>query len=364
MNRLLLVTIITALFSPEIYAQNYTPKFDEGLNLSEFMKVATGDSALQACMPLPPIKFEKVKGTSKDEGLLSLKELFKFRAGSFYGALRPYVAENTYYRYGIKYPPLLQASQDPVAKELLIQWDNINSARGLLLDTAANLESQDSALYTERVQIAETANALNKEIEELKADIAAFNKQCAGQPVNTYCTNWRARLVAWNEDLGKRLTAHNAHYADWVERKKGLDSSVTNWSEQVKAWQRVILEFIEKAQLFLHDTGTCSQEEWEPLQKAVDDACHSGEKRACKQWNPGNPTLDCATWREYLGKNLNCYDARHNINTTCYGGGNPGHSDAENQAAAAVQNCQDLITKYCMKVIDSVMPRRAYGFVF
>lgn len=53
MNRVLLATIILALFSPGVQAQNYNPKFDEGLNLAEFLKAATEDSSFQTCVQFP-----------------------------------------------------------------------------------------------------------------------------------------------------------------------------------------------------------------------------------------------------------------------------------------------------------------------
>jgi len=359
MNRLLLVTVILALFSPGIQAQNYNPKFDEGPNLAEFLKTATEDSPFP-CMLFPSVD-ETIRGVLlKDEGFPGLRrDLLKPRAGSFYPPLRPAVANNTTYDYAKKYPPQFETSQDPVAKELLIKWDDINSARGLLLDEATGLESQDSGLYAERVQLAQNANALIKEREALKAAWAAHQQGCP-VPHDAACTAEHNRLVKWDQDLKQAIATHNARYNDWLKLKKGLDDSVTGWRERLKGWEDVILGFIEKVQDFLRDTGNCTLEEWKPLQQAVNDYCH-GVVSSCKKWNPGDPTLDCATWKEYLARNQVCRDARNKINTTCFNGGDPGHIKAENQAIEAMFKCQDLITKHCMKSREFTMPGRKYG---
>lgn len=171
---------------------DYNPDFNKGPELAEFLKVAT-DPSLQTCLPFPPIKFAAIKGSSINKpGLGSL-------------ALRPYVISNTTYRYAQKYPPLLQQTpQDPIAKELLVQWAEIDSTRGLLLDTASDLESQDSVLYAEGVRLSKDAAALKQEQVEFKAAVDAWNQQCVGQPVNEYCTNEYNRLIAWGKDLGAR----------------------------------------------------------------------------------------------------------------------------------------------------------------
>lgn len=365
MNHLLLVTIILALFSPRIYAQNYTPKFDEGLKLAEFLEIATGDSSLQVCLPFPPIKFETIKDASiKVEGLLGLrKELLKLIAGSYYGALRPYVADNKTFLYATKFIPPLQASQDPVAKEFLIQWVNINSSRDYLLNTASNLESQDSVLYAEGEQIDKNTAALKQEQVEFKAAVDAWNKKCVGLPANTYCTNEYNRLQAWGKKLGDKIDAHNKHVVEWKGLVNALGTSVSKWADEVKSWEQVILGFIEKVEAFLRDTGTCTQAEWDPLQQAVHDYCH-GVVSSCKQWNQAEPAKDCSTWREYLARNQVCRDARHNINTTCYGGGNPVHKKKENEAIEAMFKCQDFITDHCTKSGEAIIPGRRYGLGF
>jgi hypothetical protein len=355
MNRSLLTAALLAFISPVISAENYIPKFDQGVDLKEFIKAATAFS-LQTCTPFPPTTFSAVKTTRL------MKELPKPRAGSYFGPLRPIVTGNKTYPYAQKYPPLIQPSQDPAAKELMIQWENIENARTLLLDEAQGLETKDAQLYADAEQIEQNAAALNKEIEAWEAEAAAYNQQCAGQPVNTNCTNWYNKLVSWQEDLKQRIAAHNANYDAWKQRAQALTDSVNGWKGKVNIWEQAMLYFIEKAQIFLKDTGKCTYEEWEELQDAVDNSCHSGLDSSCKQWHPSEPTLDCSTWRAYLARNIACYAARHDINTKCYDGGDPGHQEAEQNALNAMANCQGLITKFCVKTYEPTIPERKYGF--
>ncbi|MGD9642702.1 MAG: hypothetical protein AB7V08_08190 [Elusimicrobiales bacterium] len=66
MNRLLLVAMALALFSPKVYAQNYSPRFDKAPDLTEFLKVATEESALKTCMPFPSLEPEAMYAGTKE----------------------------------------------------------------------------------------------------------------------------------------------------------------------------------------------------------------------------------------------------------------------------------------------------------
>lgn len=356
MNRLLLALIMLVLFSPGIYAQNYNPKFNGGPDIAEFLQAAA-DSAFP-CLPFPPIK-EAVKGIPSGDADLPMRK--GLRAGSFYGALRPSVADNAIYAYPKKYIPPLEASQDPAAKELLVQWENINNARILLLDEAQVLELKDSGLYTEYLQLAQNAAALNKEIEALRAAWAAHQQGCP-VPHDAACTAEHNRLVEWDKDLRQRITIHNANYEDWLKRKKALDDSVTGWRSKLKSWEQVILGFIEKVQAFLKDTGNCKPKQHEALQQQVKDACKvPNEPYACRQWNPNDPAKDCSEWRVIYQRNIDCYNARREINQTCYDGGNPTHQDEERIAAERADTCWLLIQESCLKAIAPSIPGRRYG---
>lgn len=367
MNRLPLIAIIVAFLSPGIYAQNYNPKFDKAPDLVEFLKAATEDPSFQTCVPFPkqgilPIE---TSGLDKKQPLTVKSSLMPAQPGFLYGSFPRHISANPDYPIGKKYADKLQGNQNPVAQDLLRDWDKINTTGGSLLKDANSMDSTDTGLYAEGVQIDKNAAALNQERERLSADINAYNAKCAGQPVSTYCTNWYNKLVAWQNDLQKRIAAHNKYVEAWRSRVKTFKSTVDSWIGNLTFWEQYILDFISKAESYIYGaTGNCGAQQHAALQQAVNDACHSGEKRGCKQWNPGNPTLDCAKWKEYLGDNLACYNARHDINTICYDGGNPGHTDAEDQAAAAIQNCQDLISDFCKKSITASIPGRRYGFGF
>lgn len=354
MSRILIIVVSLAFVSSDISAENYTPKFDQGVDLKEFIQEAASPS-LQTCAPFPEISF----ATAKTPQLV--KKLSKPRAGSYFGPLQPIVTGNKAYSYAQKYPPLIQPSQAPVAKELMIQWVNIENARVLLLDEADGLETKDAELYSDGEQIAQNAAVLNKEIAALKAEIAAYNKQCAGQPVNTNCTNWYNKLIAWQEDVKKRIAAHNAAYTAWEERAKALTDSVDGWKGRVNIWEQAILYFIESAQAFLADTGDCTFERHRELQNQVDDACKiPGQPYKCTQWNPNDPALDCEQWARQHELNLKCAKARHDINTECYKGGDPTHKREEELALERAKECDELIAKFCLKTKIPSIPPRVY----
>lgn len=354
MNRLLLTATLLAFISPGISAENYTPKFDQGVDLKEFIRAATNPS-LQTCTPFPPTIFTAVKTTH------SVKVLPKPRAGSYFGPLQPIVSGNKAYPYAQKYLPPLHSSQNPAAKELLIQWENIENARVLLLDEAQALELKDAKLYADGEQIAQNAVELNKEIEAWKADVATYNAECAGQPVNDKCTAERDRLLKWKQDLEQKIATHNANYDAWKARANELTGSVNNWRSKLKSWEQAILYFIEKAQAFLVDTGDCTYERHRELQNQVDDACKiSGQPYKCTQWNPNDPALDCEQWWRQHELNLTCAEARHNINTECYKGGDPTHQREEELAVERAKECGELIAKFCLKTKTPSIPPRVY----
>lgn len=366
MNRLLLVAIILALFSPGIQAQNYNPKFDEGLDLAEFMKTATEDPSFQTCVPFPKQDNITIETSNLEKlRLLIVKSsLMPPQPGFIYGSFPRHISANPDYPVGKVYASKLQGNQNPVAQELLKSWDNINTTGGSLLKDANSMDSTDTGLYAEGVQIAKDAAALNQERARLSADIDAYNKKCAGQPATPDCINEYNRLIAWQKDLQGRIATHNKYVEEWRGRVKSFKSVVDSWIGALTGWEQEINEFINKAESFFYGaTGNCGAQQHAALQQAVNDACH-GVTYSCGQWHPGDPTQDCSIWREYLGKGLACYDARHNINTTCYDGGNPGHIEGENNASQAVKKCQDLITEFCMKVIEPTIPGRKYGLKF
>jgi len=86
--------------------------------------------------------------------------------------------------------------------------------------------------------------------------------------------------------------------------------------------------------------GTCTTEQHRALQDAVDAACKI--PRRC------DGSQDCATLQSNADKNLACAAARDTINVTCFGGGDPGHRQAADDARRAAQRCSILlVTKKC-----------------
>lgn len=225
------------------------------------------------------------------------------------------------------------------------------------------MDSTDTGLYAEGVQIDKNAAALNQERAKLSADIDAYNKKCAGQPVSTYCTNWYNKLVAWQNDLQKRIAAHNKHVEEWRGRVKTFKSVVDNWIGVLTGWEQEIIDFINKAESYFYGaTGNCGAQQHAALQQAVNDACKvPNEPYACKQWNPNDPAKDCSEWRKIYQRNIDCYNARREINQTCYDGGNPTHQDEERIAAERADKCWLLIQESCLKAIAPSIPGRRYG---
>jgi type VI secretion system secreted protein VgrG len=86
--------------------------------------------------------------------------------------------------------------------------------------------------------------------------------------------------------------------------------------------------------------GTCTAERHRALQDAVDAACKI--PRRC------DGTQDCATLQSNADKNLVCAAARDAINVECFGGGDPGHRQAADDARRAAQRCTIILaTKKC-----------------
>ncbi|MBI4801749.1 MAG: hypothetical protein HY796_04405 [Elusimicrobia bacterium] len=362
MKRVILTAAILTVFSSGIYAQKY-PKFDQGVNLSDFLKAAAETSSLQVPSLLPEPITITVKTCNFNDMRLSGKwSPLPPNPGYFLGRFGRYVDGNTAYKYAEKYPPLLQPIQDPAAQLLLKDWDKINIGKGLLLGRASTLDNTDSGIYKRGIALNQEAAALNEEIDRYNADLAKYKKECTNV-VSEKCTNWNNDLHKWHDGLVDRINKHNQAVANLKVEYNTFMASASTWFDDLTAWEQFILTFIEKAEALAHDTGNCTYDEWEPLQKAVDTYCH-GVEFHCGQWNPTNPILDCPTWRLFLAKGLACYDARHNINTKCYNGGNPTHTEAENNAIKAIANCQKLINQFCWNSCGPIIPVRRYGLGF
>jgi len=366
MNRLLLTVTILALFSPGIYAQGYNPKFDEGLDLSEFLKAATEDTALQTNLPLPDLNGVIVKTVDlNNRPLLAVKYTpLPAAPGYVRGPLARYLPLNPDFEVAKDYAAKVQTHNDPIAQQLLTDWNSVNALGSSLLMEANSLDSLDPKLYTEGVQINRTAAALNKERDDYKAAAAAYYANCpSNQPPTPACTNERDRLIKWYNDLVGRIAEHNKHVDEFNGRLQTFDSRVDGRFKTLEKWEQDILAFINKADKYLFgDNGTCTPEQHADLQQAVNDACKvPDEPYACRQWNPNDPAKDCSEWRKIYQRNIDCYNARREINQTCYDGGNPNHQKEERIAAERADTCWLLIQESCLKAIAPSIPGRRYG---
>ncbi len=364
MNRLLLATIILALFSLGVQAQNYNPKFDKAPDLGEFRKAATEAPALQINVPYPPVVGEAAKTISlKEEVLPSLrKEFLRPGAGYFYGPYPPRIYNSIPYQNGQPYIPLLQAHETPMAYKLIAQWnDSINKTRGELLDEANTLDPKDRALYAEAVQLDQNAAALNKEREQINAEVAQWNQQCAGQYPTPHCTSWGNELDKKLASIKQRIAIHNANVDKWRARKSDFDGVVGAFVNKIISWEERINTFISDAKEALATHGTCTEEQWRPLYDAVKDNCDVTGGRRCEKWH------DCPTLQKNLAQNRACLDARIKIKNECYTNvPDPGdHTQPITDALTSINNCltiMDAMVPPCVKCGGSVsIPARRYG---
>ncbi|MBI4655164.1 MAG: hypothetical protein HY746_00300 [Elusimicrobia bacterium] len=288
-----------------------------------------------------------IKTISFKNSPLSLqKEFSKGGPGYFHGPYPPWVLDNSHYKYALKYPPQLQQHEHPVAQQLLVEWNSIEAIKGTLLNEAYALNSRDSGLYQELVLLQNEREALKQEIGKFNAEVVAYNQQCAGQPVNQYCTNWSNRIEAWRADLTKRVNIHNQKVESFNIRKKELDNTMFSFVEKIRSWSSKIDLFIEKAREFLKDY-TCTKEEYEQLKQAVKTACKTPEsQRSCSK------AQDCDTLRNNVAKFQACINARVAINNRCHGGDDPGHKEAIKNELIGQKNCNDIIKEKCDPIPD------------
>lgn len=84
--------------------------------------------------------------------------------------------------------------------------------------------------------------------------------------------------------------------------------------------------------------GDCTPEQHRALQRKVDDSCDV--KRSCTQ-----DISDCAELNRRLVLNQSCMIARIRINSVCFKGGDPGHTQAYVDAQNAYQQCFSMMSK-------------------
>jgi hypothetical protein len=327
------------------------------------MKVAKEDPALQTNMPYPPVVVEVAKTISlKDEVLPSLRtEFSRPAAGSFYN-VPARIYDSGPYRDGQSYIPPLQAHETQAAYKLIAQWNNeINATRSGLLNEVTPIDSKDKALYAEAAQLDQNAAALNKEREQINAEVAQWNQQCAGQKPTPHCTSWGNDLDKKLASIKQRVATHNANVDKWKSKKGEFDGVVSTFLKKINSWEETIVAFISDAKAVLASHGTCTEDQWRPLYDAVKDACDVPGGRRCKEGQ------DCKTLQKNLALNEACLAARLKIKDVCYTNvPDPGDHDQEIlETTNAINNCIriiDTMVPPCQKCGDTrSIPARRYG---
>lgn len=269
MNRLLLTATLLGLSSSGIFAQNYNPKFDQGLDITEFVQAATGDTSQQTCLPFPSLELQTAKiGSIATVILMDFWKSLKAGPGYLGGPYDPRVLYSKPFQDGLMRASLLGQHESQTAHALLVEWESVKTTRSGLLAEAGALNNRDSALYREGVAIDNAAAAFAKEKEALQAEIAQYNQQCAGQPVNTICTNWYNKLTAKVAEYNGRVAIHNQKVEVWRSNVQSLKNSVSSWLAKVQEWESIILYFIRKADSFLSGHPICllQKENYELIQ--------------------------------------------------------------------------------------------------
>lgn len=259
--RFLLSCIFLHFLSVSVFSQNYNPKFEQGVDLAEFVDVALGDyQSQQSCMPIPQVGLNTAEGISHERIIPpALWRAAKAGPGYLGGPYDPRVINSVPYQNALMYPTLIGQHESQTAYYLLARWESLKTTRSELLSDAGSLNSMDSALYREGVEIDNAAAAFEREKAALQAEVARYNQQCAGQPATYYCTAWYNNLKAKIADYNRRVNTHNQKVEVWRGKVQNLKNSVSSWLPKVDEWEMVILDFIEDARSYLAnpDAGTC-----------------------------------------------------------------------------------------------------------
>lgn len=149
---------------------------------------------------------------------------------------------------------------DPIKKlpaeiqaPLNTEWGAIGSIRQDLLAAARPLDDEDGSLYDEAISINQGTAQLQSRLDQLNSDIANYNNQCAGRPVNQPCQDWYARLAAAKGQLERDIDSHNKRVDIWNSRYSALSASSAAHKKKVSDWESRIGAFIANANKALDD---------------------------------------------------------------------------------------------------------------
>ena len=345
-----------AVFFPLASAVCAEVNFDQGVDFPEFIENIRENAQSQSCSPLPEIKADFVENSDLQIECVSPfgGKSSKPGAGYICGPYHPRILNSQIYKNGEAYPPLLQQQENQMAYQLLADWSYLNSVRETLLNEAYALNTRDSGLYSEGVQLSSEAEAFKREIAEFNANVNAYNQQCAGQPFSWYCVNWSNNIDTWRADLTKRLNVHYKKAEKWRERRDELYDLADEIIVKIMGWENRINGFISAAKALLNK-GDCTYDQWKPLYDAVKAACNGGH---CYS------EQNCDTLKSNLAINQACYDARVKIRDQCYiNYPDSGHNQAIDDAQKAINNCLKIISEQHCQGLTCLepVPTRRYG---
>ena len=142
--------------------------------------------------------------------------------GSVFGPFQQRILESQPYKSAVELLEPVKLLPAAVRAPLNKEWQTIESVRLDLLDAAKSLDKEDGRLYDDGVAIDQDAAVLQKRLDDFNADVDNYNRQCAGQPVNQFCTDWFGRIGTARKTLLADIGTHNALVDAWNGRYKVL----------------------------------------------------------------------------------------------------------------------------------------------
>jgi hypothetical protein len=217
MRRLLIVLVLAFQSSAAFPASGDTTlSFDQGVQFSP---------------PLAPISLEP-----KTNGMRAL-------SGGFVDAILNHAG----YIEASGYLPRIRQLPPETNAPLLESWDDINTTRGTLLEKARGLEIQRDKIVKDGNDLDDEAAALVKQRDAYNKAASDYNNQCAGQPVNSYCQDWLARLGRAKTALQNQIADHNLRFAAWQNRVKDFNVVANAHNAARAQWGNQIGAFISAA---------------------------------------------------------------------------------------------------------------------
>lgn len=249
------------------FAQAIKPDFDQGIDVPKVNGFLSPIPVAAKRMPI----LSRALGKSVVSG-----------PGYLFGPWQPKILGNEDYKKAQDYPSLIELLLPPVRDPLKANWHDIETVRGDLLANAANLEPVDRQLYQDGVNLDNDAVGLNKQRDDLNAEVAQYNSQCAGKPSNPTCDNWRTDLLRRMGILQGLINQHNDNFAAWKTKVDELQSEGTTLDGKIISWGASIGAFILNAENALENNGITTVR----VQAQGDDMPGGGKSRVVSVAGP------------------------------------------------------------------------------